>query len=597
VRRDPALVALTAASVLLVACLLSGVGGVRLFWTALPVFDLVMLYFTGRVARLPALPADARRFWRLGGRIALFFLAGDLSQVAVAWLHPGPAAAVPNPFQAAAIVAGSCWLIWVMLTHPAPPLSTAARTRFWLDAGSVLIGAGVLIWLLLLPHAAGDGAPVTLLLGTVIIAFAAFAAVKLVLSGNAPLTVPAAAPMLAAAVIQGSIGTLVTADGTHQRLLLAAQILPAALLALGPRLQEHSVRLNPARSMHPARRPYSLLPYTTLVGLFATLPVVLRDGLGPDAWLLLGGLAATTALVVVRQLLAFRENAALLSELGAQQQRFRSLLAHSTDITSVVDATGALTYVTPATERLLGKSPAAVLGTTAVSHVHPEDLPAFATAMDALRAAPNASVSYQVRYAHADGSWRWLDVVSRNLLHLPSVAGYVSNARDGTQARLLQDELRHQATHDGLTGLANRTLFDARLAAAATHRIAAVLLVDLDDFKVVNDTHGHHAGDAVLMGVAERLVASVPAGGTAARIGGDEFAVLLPGSDERAADAVAHRFLELLEVPVLLDGHRLLVRASVGVADGDPKAAEVLLRRADARMYATKRETQMSSSS
>ncbi|MEU0556296.1 diguanylate cyclase [Dactylosporangium sp. NPDC006015] len=604
-RRDRALLAIAAAAVVVVGCLLTGAGGVRLFWTVLPVSDLLIWVFARRVAALPQLSGDARRFWRQAANAAVFFVAGDLSQTVVAWTHPGPAAAVPNSFQAVAILAGAGWLIWVMLSHPAP-LTTP---RFWLDAGSVMIGAVVLIWLLFLPQAGGS--PVALLLGTVIIAFAGFAAVKLVLSGNAPLSVLAAAPMVAAAVIQGFVGSLVTADGRHLRLLLAAQVLPALLLAVAPRLQEHSVRLD-QRSTQRTRRPYSLLPYTTLAGLFAALPVVLRDGLGPDVWLLLGGLAATTVLVVTRQLLAFRENAALLAELGAQQERFRSLLAHSTDITSVVDATGALTYVTPATERLLGKSPAAVLGTTVMSHVHPDDLPAFAAAMDTLRAAPNASVSYQVRYAHADGSWRWLDVVSRNLLHLPSVGGYVSNARDATQARLLQDELRHQATHDGLTGLANRALFDARLAAAAApsldntagntagHTVAAVLLVDLDDFKMINDTHGHHAGDAVLVAVAERLAASVPAGGTAARIGGDEFAVLLPGSGARAAEAVARRFLDLLDVPVPVQGHRLLVRASVGVVDGDPRAAEALLRRADARMYAVKRETrlaQMSSSS
>ncbi|MDG6104254.1 diguanylate cyclase [Dactylosporangium aurantiacum] len=589
--RDPVLLGLVAGSALVVGCLLTGAGGVRLFWSALPVFDLLIWVFTRRVAALPQLPAPARRFWRLSAHAAVFFVAGDLSQTAVAWLRPGPAAAMPNPFQAGAILAGACWLIWVMLTHPAP----LATVRFWLDAGSVLVGAGVLIWLLLLPRAGGS--PVALLLGTVIIGFAAFAAVKLVLSGNAPLSVPAAAPMVAAAAIQGLVGSLVAADGRHLHLLLAAQVLPPLLLAVGPRLQEHSVRLDPRRSAQRAPRPYSLLPYTTLVGLFAALPVVVHDGPGADVWVLLGGLAATTALVVARQLLAFRENALLLAELGAQQEHFRSLLAHSTDITSIVDTTGALTYVSPATQRLLGKSPAAVLGTTVVSHIHPEDLPAFAAAMDTLRATPNASVGYQVRYAHADGSWRWLDVVSRNLLHLPSVRGYVSNARDATQARLLQDELRHQATHDGLTGLANRALFDARLAAAAEHQVAAVLLVDLDDFKAINDTHGHHAGDAVLVGVAERLAASVPAGGTAARIGGDEFAVLLPGCDVRDADAVARRFLDLLDVPVPVDGHRLPVRASVGVVDGDPRAAEALLQRADARMYAVKREAQMSSSS
>jgi diguanylate cyclase (GGDEF)-like protein len=208
-----------------------------------------------------------------------------------------------------------------------------------------------------------------------------------------------------------------------------------------------------------------------------------------------------------------------------------------------------------------------------------------------LMTTPNATLTYQARYAHADGSWRWLEVVSRNLTTEPSVGGVVSNARDVTEARMLQDQLRHQASHDSLTGLANRELFGDRLVAATRAGHAAVLLIDLDDFKWVNDTYGHHIGDEVLIGVADRLRACVPGDGTPARLGGDEFAVLLPGADEESAQRLATRFLTLLEQPMLVEGWQLQVRASVGLVAGDADEAEALLRQADTAMYRAKRES------
>jgi diguanylate cyclase (GGDEF)-like protein/PAS domain S-box-containing protein len=601
VSRDPVVAAMLAAAAALTCWFLLGwgddAGQIRLFWTVLPFGDALLGYYSLRVARMADLPGDARRFWRVASRVSLLFIAGDTSQTVVAWLHPGPAAAVPNPFQAGAILVGAGWIVWMMLTHPNRIVTRQARIRFWLDAASVLVGAGVLVWLLVLPGCwscrppSGQprGALVALVLGTTIILVAGFAAVKLILSGNAPLSAVAAAPMVLATVLQGLAGALVGPDGAHLGGLLAAQALSSILLMLGPRLQERYGP--PAPSSQRVAKPYSLLPYTTLAGMFAALPFVLRDGPGWDVWLLLGGLFVATVLAVSRQLLAFSENAALMRELGGQEERMRSLLAHSTDITSVVDADGTLTYVSPATHRLLGKEPAVVLGTTVVSHVHPEDLPIFLPAMAELRAGAGATVTYQVRYAHADGSWRWLDVVSRNLLHVPSVRGYVSNARDATQARLLQDELRRQATRDGLTGLANRALFDARLAGLGSH--SAVLLVDLNDFKLINDTYGHHAGDAVLAGVAQRLAAATPPDGLAARLGGDEFAILLPGAGADPAAGIASHFLTLMETPIRVDGHQLPIRASVGIADGPPGDPDELLRRADAAMYRRKRAARL----
>jgi diguanylate cyclase (GGDEF)-like protein/PAS domain S-box-containing protein len=340
------------------------------------------------------------------------------------------------------------------------------------------------------------------------------------------------------------------------------------------------------------RRSYNVVPYTAILGMLVLLPVVLRHGLGADGWAVLCGLFLCTVLTAVRQLIAFRESSVLLDRLVRQEERIRSLLEYSSDITSIVDSTGTIGYVTPATTRVLGRETDAVMGTPVTSYIHPEDLRGLMPGFTHLIATPNDTFTYQARYAHSDGSWRWLEVICRNLSHIPSVRGIVSNARDVTQARILSDQLRHQATHDDLTGLANRTLLHDRLT-QVVDGVAAVLLVDLDGFKAVNDTHGHHVGDAVLVAVADRLRAVVPPGGTAARIGGDEFAVLLPDLDAETARQVGDRFLALLAEPVVVHQQRLRVRASVGVAEGLAADRETLLRHADAAMYAAKRDARV----
>jgi diguanylate cyclase (GGDEF)-like protein len=158
------------------------------------------------------------------------------------------------------------------------------------------------------------------------------------------------------------------------------------------------------------------------------------------------------------------------------------------------------------------------------------------------------------------------------------------------EARELEERLRYQTQHDSLTALANRALFGERLAAAAPAG-AAVLHIDLDGFKTINDTYGHHAGDAVLIEVAARLRASLPPGGLAARLGGDEFAALLPGAGpdvEALAQAVAERFQTVLRLPVTVDGRPLTIGASIGVAAGAGGDPEALLRLADEQMYLRK---------
>jgi diguanylate cyclase (GGDEF)-like protein len=154
------------------------------------------------------------------------------------------------------------------------------------------------------------------------------------------------------------------------------------------------------------------------------------------------------------------------------------------------------------------------------------------------------------------------------------------------ESRELLRRLAYRAAHDSLTGLPNRAAFTARLEALPGP--VAVVLVDLDGFKQVNDTLGHHAGDLVLAAVADRLRAGVREGDTAARLGGDEFAMLLPDADAEIARAVVERFLALLAEPVDVEGREVRPRASIGAALGTGTDPEALLRAADAAMYRAK---------
>ena len=197
---------------------------------------------------------------------------------------------------------------------------------------------------------------------------------------------------------------------------------------------------------------------------------------------------------------------------------------------------------------------------------------------------------------HADGSNRWLEVAMRNLCDDPAVDGVVVNYRDVTTRRSLEDELRHQAFHDSLTGLANRALFLDRLQHAMSrkrgfNRPLAVLFMDLDDFKTVNDSLGHGEGDELLVAVAQRLHEALRTSDTIARMGGDEFAILIDDAvDGDAPIEVAHRLQEALDAPFGHAKKDLFVRASIGVSvrtSGD-ETAEDLLRNADIAMYTAK---------
>jgi diguanylate cyclase (GGDEF)-like protein len=208
-----------------------------------------------------------------------------------------------------------------------------------------------------------------------------------------------------------------------------------------------------------------------------------------------------------------------------------------------------------------------------------------------------------LRMRDGDGGYRPFDVVASNRLHDESVEGFVLNLRDATERVTLERELRalaaqreHDANHDPLTGLANRRKLFARLEAAIAEAKAGrlklpLLLIDLDHFKELNDTLGHHAGDRLLQEIRPRLMAGVPEADLIARVGGDEFALLLPpGSTAAQAQRAAERLLREIEQPFRFQGLTLLVRASAGIAvfPEHGRDVETLMQRADIAMYSAK---------
>jgi diguanylate cyclase (GGDEF)-like protein/PAS domain S-box-containing protein len=283
-------------------------------------------------------------------------------------------------------------------------------------------------------------------------------------------------------------------------------------------------------------------------------------------------------------------------QLRRSEERFRSLVQNSVDVNMVVRADGTIAYESSAAERVLGVQVDERLGQPAFQIVHPEDRDFGERLLADVMRTPGAEMSGELRARHADGSWRTIEAVLKNLLDDPAVDGVVVNYRDITTRKSLEEELRRQAFHDSLTGLANRALFADRLEHALTqsrrfgHPIA-VLFLDLDDFKTVNDSLGHREGDDLLIAVGERLVGAMRAGDTIARMGGDEFAVLVEDpADAEAPVAVAQRLLATLEQPFERGAKELFVHASVGVAVSTSRSqtADELLRDADVSMYTAK---------
>ncbi len=292
---------------------------------------------------------------------------------------------------------------------------------------------------------------------------------------------------------------------------------------------------------------------------------------------------------------AARELSARNLALGRSEGRFRSLVQNSSDVTHIVSSAGRVTYTSPSSLTVFGFPDSEQTGQNVFDLIHPDDCEPLRQVLDLATLNPSHSYPAVFRWRHHDGSWRHGESIITVRVDDASIGGIVVNTRDVTARWTMEQQLLKQAFHEPLTGLANRALLGDRLQQAVERGRrdgcpASVIFMDLDDFKAVNDSLGHGAGDELLCLVTDRISGVLRATDTAARLGGDEFALLIEGAILTEAIAVVERALGCFAAPFVVNGREITISASAGIAIGgaDTAAAADMLRDADIAMYSAK---------
>jgi diguanylate cyclase (GGDEF)-like protein/PAS domain S-box-containing protein len=524
------------------------------------------------------------------------------------------------------------WLEVVLGTEPYPSIADALYIAFYpllligllalprerganpvrtlLDLAIVVVGSSTVVWWLVLePVAAatassGSDAFVALAypVGDLLLLFALASTLMSRLVGTS---------RTALALLGIGLALNVIADLTYARLSLeetytsggwidACYLVGWVLTGLaGLRQAHHTLEARRTGAATPSIHPVSFPPYLAVIAVYSLLVFATETG-SSSLRVVVAGAITVTGLVVVRQVLTARENARLLAEHASSRSaaRFQAIIQNANDVIAVLDPDGTITYVTPSVSRLVGRPVEGLTGQGLASLVEPEDAPLVLELLRTETSRPGAGHTIPCRVRAADATMRHVEMHVTNLLHDPVVEGLVMTIRDVTERRLFEEQLSDQALHDPLTGLANRALLADRIGHALRRgrrrgALPALLYLDLDDFKAVNDSLGHPAGDRVLVEVSRRLAEVIRSDDTAARVGGDEFAVLVDEARSvEEAMAVADRIIAALREPIVIDGTPVTIAASIGVVR--PETREVgpgdLLRNAGIAMYEAKRE-------
>jgi len=346
-----------------------------------------------------------------------------------------------------------------------------------------------------------------------------------------------------------------------------------------------------------AHRPRTSVLFAPLLVPAYLIPLFTTDSATPTA--LASIIIVVPICIAVGESMAWMSERLRVAEIDLRRRhgdaRFRSLIQNSTDVIIILEPDLTIRYETPSIERVLGHAVEDRIGRSPLDLVHPSDVAAVRDALDQVATTEGGERRIEYRVRHADGSWHVVQAIAKNLNEVESVAGVVVNYRDITEQKTLEEQLRRQAFHDDLTGLPNRALFTDRLE----HAIAflgrhsapiAVLFIDLDDFKTVNDSLGHDAGDRLLVEAGKRIEDCVRSVDTVARLGGDEFAVLLEDVDPDAPAEAATRILAALHEPIRVHRRQLTIGASIGIVTAHSPKQRVtdLLRNADLAMYSAK---------
>ncbi|WP_407561392.1 putative bifunctional diguanylate cyclase/phosphodiesterase [Streptomyces sp. 184] len=495
----------------------------------------------------------------------------------------------------------------------------------WLIGGSLL----TISWTLALAHAAGDDESVPRvalslaypLLDIVLVSMVLALHFRRTAAGRSAINTAIGALVLTVLCDALFTSPLLQEQYRSGQLLDAGWFAGSILLAYAPwvgRAEEAEERGQEERARPIAGHIGALAPY--LAAGVCTLGILYNvlDGRSVDRVVLMTACTVVLALVV-RQAIMLLDNISLTQELAQKENHFRSLVQGSSDVIMIAAPSGVLRYVSPAALGVYGTDPEELVGCELAGLIHPDDLGRVLHEVRRfLSAPPGGARSIRIECRFRAGRGRrggtrsgdeggygedgWLNVESTVNRHHN---GLIFNSRDVTERVRLQAQLQHSASHDSLTDLPNRALFTERVGHALGGRRAgdanaAVLFIDLDGFKAVNDTVGHAAGDELLIQAGRRLQESIRSGDSAARLGGDEFAVLLVGgaagesrSDgtgrERRTREVADRLRVRLSEPYTAGGVEVRVAASIGVAFAEPGSTPAeLMRNADLAMYRAK---------
>jgi diguanylate cyclase (GGDEF)-like protein/PAS domain S-box-containing protein len=555
------------------------------------------------VAAARRMPAGApRTAWRcLSLALALYFVGTVIG--VNSWLHgQDPFPGVADVFYLAfypAFFAAVGFLI----------RAAAVRVRWVqlaLDAMILVVGFGAFFWFLVIRPAASS-TEIDVIKNTLSQSYIALNCMLLLTLGVLLLAgVGNASGRRVPLLLLVGFATMFLADILWSVAKISGDYLPGALqdvlyvacyvpLAAAGREQMRATKARTAASA--SNSLAQSLPYGAMLTAFLVLVSFTRGDIGNPATVMTIVVFGLTLLVMVRQALVLREDALTRERRAARmvEARYASLIANASDVIMIVAVDGALRFASPASERTLGLSPEDVAGKNLLDLWAGDDgerLKAFLAEVAATSGGTVGPVELRIER----GPNRYvLEIVGSNLTDDPAVQGLALNFRDISERKALEEQLRQLAFHDPLTLLANRNLFRDRvqhsltLAQRGRHQVA-VMFLDVDNFKNINDSLGHDAGDRLLQAIAQRLIKSTRFSDTVARLGGDEFAILLEGVATIAeVEIVATSLIEGLDQPFALSTTEVRVSASIGVAFSTLETdAEALLSKADIAMYHAK---------
>ncbi len=601
-----ALVVYTATGAVL---MLTRVGGatfthyVNLMWS-LPAALTAVIMCATTARRAPA--GNLRRAWvSLACALALY-LVGECIGASSWWLHDA------DPFPGA----GDFFYCGFYLALPAAAifLIRAAAVRVpWvqlsMDATIFAVGFGAFFWFLVL-HPAAQQHEASLLKQVLSQTYLTLDCVLLLMLGVLLLTgsgnlggqrVPLLLLTGFATMFAGDIvwslakmrGYYLPGDSSQVMYLVCYVPLAAAA-----RVQLKWITTPPPAASQSVDALARALPYAAMLAAFLMLVYLSGGDVSGPANMMTMIVFALTLLLMVRQSVVLRGDALVRERRAARmvEDRFASLIANASDVIMIVEPDGVLRFASPACERTLGFTPAEITGRSLLDLWAGEEAEKLRGFLGEVAAAAPAGTVGPVELRVERGAKRYVvETVGSNLTQDPAVQGLALNFRDISERKALEEQLRQLAFHDPLTLLANRNLFRDRVQHALTiaqrgHACLAVMFLDLDNFKNINDSLGHDAGDRLLQAVAHRVLQTTRSSDTVARLGGDEFAVLMEGV-ERSSEVgrVADALIAALNMPFQLDGREVRVGASVGVAFSAAEAgAEELLSNADIAMYHAK---------